>query len=94
MIVRERSQIVDVHVHQTSFACPTHDPVSERAGKKVRENRDDIELHSGLSVPQPYSGAIQIPQPFGKQDIDAFGTHVDALAKLRRQRNENFALAG
>jgi hypothetical protein len=33
---------------------------------------------------------IQIPQSFGESDVNTFGLHVDACAKFRCERHEDF----
>src|ERR1700693_2078444 len=49
-IMSEYSQVVHAHVRQASLARAPHDAVIERAGKKIRENSDDIKLHARHSV--------------------------------------------
>src|SRR5271169_4606861 len=47
-VVRERPQVVYRNLNETGLARPAHNAVIQRPAKKVRKNRQDLELHSGL----------------------------------------------
>src|SRR5712692_1399315 len=48
-VAREPAQIVHRDFYEPGRACPAHNPVTERALEKLRENRDDVEAH-GISL--------------------------------------------
>ena len=87
VFVREGAQVMHAHIHETRFARPAHDPVIQRAGKKFRENRDDLELHGRDSVTQQGSTAIQIAQAFRERDLNTARDGINALTNILSQRN-------
>jgi hypothetical protein len=52
-IVRERPQIVDANFNEPGFTRLAHNAVIQRPTKKVRKNRENLELHSGLPNSRP-----------------------------------------
>src|SRR5208337_5030743 len=47
-VVGERPQILNANFNEPGFARSAHDAVIQRPAKKVRKNRQYLELHSGL----------------------------------------------
>jgi hypothetical protein len=92
-VVREGAQVVHVNVHETRLARPPHDSVIQRACKKFRENRDDLELHGRDSVTQQLSGTIQIEQAFREGHVNALGLHIDVNTEFGCHWHQDFALA-
>src|SRR5260370_22098423 len=49
-VVSERPQSMHPDVNNSRFSRPPHNAMLQRPAKKVRENRDDLELHRDLSA--------------------------------------------
>src|SRR5206468_3682815 len=82
----EAAQIMDSNSDESLFLTAPNNSEIERSRKKLREYRDDIELHSRSK------SLIQIPQAFRQIHVDPALIQIDVLQVLVREWDQGLPI--
>src|SRR5713101_7594444 len=105
-VMGESPQVMHPDVNNSGFSRPPHNAMLQRPAKKVRENRDDLELHRDLSaswlvllfalgLPLFFlcrQRRIKLQHALRQNHFNALGCYIDPFEVLGRIGNKDFSL--